>query len=106
MTGGAADLVNFENHSVQVAVHQNFLDQLGIAGFFAFFPEFVSGTGPVSRLAALQRFIPGFLVDIGKHQHIVGFPVLRDGGNQSAAFLEIKFDHVFLRLMGYNSMFW
>ena len=74
--GSSADLVHFEDHRIQITVHQDLLDQLRIAGFFAFFPELVPGAGPVSRLAAFQGFVPGFFIDLGQHQHFIGFPVL------------------------------
>ena len=91
----AADLFDFEDHGIQITVHKDFLHQLGIAGFFPFFPEFLAGAGPVGGFAALQGFIPGLFIDISQHQHFIGFPILGDGGNQSIRFFEIKFDHFF-----------
>ena len=43
MAGGSADLFDFENNTVKIAVHQNFFYQLDIAAFFAFAPQFVAG---------------------------------------------------------------
>ena len=99
MTCGAADLVNLEDHRVLIAIDKDFFDDLCIAGLLAFFPEFVSGTGPVGGNTALEGFIPGFFIDVCKHEHIARLIVLRDSGNQSPALFEIQIQHWIILLM-------
>ena len=44
VTGGAADLFNLENHSIFIAVNENLVDDLHVAGAFALVPQFLAGT--------------------------------------------------------------
>jgi hypothetical protein len=50
VTGGAADILNFQQEHILVAVDEQFLDQLGVARLLAFDPELVTRAAPVGGL--------------------------------------------------------
>ena len=47
MTGGAANLVNFEQERVGIAVEVHFLDLLHVARFFPLAPETLAATAEI-----------------------------------------------------------
>src|SRR5690349_9237389 len=68
VTGGAAALVDFEEHRVGIAVDANLLHLLGMTGGFALEPELVARRAPVTRAAGGEGFLPGLPIHVGNHE--------------------------------------
>ena len=94
VAGGSADLLDLEDHSIFIAVNEDLVDDLDVAGAFALVPQLLAGAGEVDTVTGFQSFVPGLFVDVGEHEDLSGLVILGDGGNQTAAFGKIKFYHM------------
>ena len=86
MAGNArlvAQLGDFEQHHIVVAIEADVVHGLHMARLFAFEPQLVAGTTEVHRALELRGFFEGFSVHPSKHQHIAGAGFLGDDGHQA-----------------------
>ena len=67
VAGGAADLLDLEDHSIFIAVNEDLVDDLDVAGAFALVPQLLAGTGEVDTVTGFESFVPGLFVDVGEH---------------------------------------
>ena len=88
MAGSAAHLFHFQENRIRVAVDIDFFDELDIAGFFAFAPEFVPAAAVVTSTARTQCFLVGFSVHPGQHEHFTGLSILGYRRHQAAGLVE------------------
>ena len=91
MTGDAADLFNFQQHHVVVAIEADFADVLHMAGFLALAPQLVARARPVHAAQGASGFFQRLAVHPRHHQDFTGSRILRNRGHQA---LRIPFDGV------------
>src|SRR4051812_19435507 len=66
----AADLLDFQQHRVAVAIDKNLAHVLNVAALFALAPESPASATEVHRFAARHCLIPSLAVHVGDHQHL------------------------------------
>ena len=81
MAGGAF-LADLQQDGVSVAIDKDAHHRLPMAAFFAFAPQTTTTTAEVNRPARALRFLKSLAIHPGHHEHVAGFGVLRDGGQQ------------------------
>ena len=90
-TRRVAGLGDFHQQHIVVTIQSQLMHGLDVAGLFTFEPQFVARAAEIHRPPQLRRFLQGFAVHPGEHQHIVAADFLRDYGNQP---LGVPFDLV------------
>ena len=91
VAGDVAEGLDLEDHGVQVAVHEDLVDDLEVSAGFALYPEFLSGSRPVGCLSGGEGGVPCLLVEVCLHEDFAGFPVLCDDGDESVGiFCEVE----------------
>ena len=86
MAGNArlvAQLRDFEQHHIVVAIEADVVHGLHMARLFAFEPQLVAGTTEVHRALELRGFLKGLAVHPSKHQHIARAGFLGNDGHQA-----------------------
>jgi len=78
-----AGLLHLNEQRVLVAVVQDLLYALNIAGRLALLPELVTRAAPETRQAALHGPLQRLSVHVRHHQDLTGPPVLDDGGDEA-----------------------
>lgn len=82
VAGSAAELFDAENEGILVAIGEDLVDDLVLAGGCAFVPEFLARPGVVDRLSEFEGFCKGFGGHVGEHEDLTGFVILRDSGDK------------------------
>lgn len=82
MAGGIANLVDFQQQSVSIAVEIGGFEFLHISAFLTLAPEFFSAAAVVADASGAEGFLPGVFVHPGHHQNITRFRVLSDSGDE------------------------
>jgi hypothetical protein len=87
----ACRLVRVHNvqYRVRVAVDQNFVHWLDVAGFLALHPELVTRRAPEPGVARFECVVQGFLVGVGQHQDVLGLPVLHYDRKKTVALFKV-----------------
>lgn len=83
MAGGFADLLDFYEQTIAIAIVEQRLDFLNIAGLFPLDPILLARTAPESGFFCFQCSFYGFLVHVGNHEDDAVFPVLNNRANKS-----------------------
>ncbi len=78
VAGVAADLFDFEQDRVAIAVDIDRADKLDVAALLALAPELLPAAAVIDGLAGPQRFGVAFRVHVGHHQHLAARRVLGD----------------------------
>ena len=78
MAATGALLANLQDESVLIAVGQDFLHDLGVAGRGALVPDLLAAAGKVDRFPDFESFGERFLVHVGDHEDLVAIGILRD----------------------------
>src|SRR5262249_62118542 len=86
MTGGAADLVHFEQNRVGVAVDEDLAHFLHMAALLALAPQASAAAAVVTGPAAAQRFFVSFPVHPGEHEHLARAPAFTNHRDDPAPF--------------------
>ena len=89
MTGGFADLVNFDKNRVLVAVDINLFDPLNVSAFFAFAPQLLTTTTVINGITKLESLLIALFVHVRHHQDLAGLVVLSNRGDKPVAFCKI-----------------
>jgi len=85
-----AEGFDLDEDAVFVAVGLDGLDDEGVAGRFALFPELVAAAAVEGGEAGLDGGVEGFAVHEADHEDAAGGVVLNDGGDQAAGFVEVE----------------
>lgn len=80
---GSADLLDFKEEGIGVAIGGPADDLLGVAAGFALDPEFLPGAAPVVHEAGLESGLEGGGVHPGHHEDAARLGVLNDGGDEA-----------------------
>src|SRR4051812_15988115 len=90
MAGGAADLVDFEEHGVVVAVDANLANFLHIPRLLPLAPELLAAAAEVDGPAGADRLLERLAVHPGDHEHLARLIVLGDRRDQAAGLVEVE----------------
>lgn len=82
VTGCAADLINFDQQRVAIAIEIDGVQLLNVAAFFALSPELFAAAAVVTDAACSQSFLVGFFVHPRHHQDIARSGILSNGRDQ------------------------
>lgn len=82
MAGGIANLVDFQQQCVSIAVKIDGLEFLNIPAFLTLAPEFFSAAAVVADASGTEGFLPGVFVHPRHHENITGFGILSDCGDE------------------------
>ena len=85
MAGGAADLLDFEQDGIGIAIDKQRLDALHVAALLAFAPQLAAAAAEIDGPPRAQRFLVTLAIHVGQHQHDAGVGVLGDGGYQTVS---------------------
>src|SRR5262249_48147796 len=86
MARRTTNLMDLEEDRVGVAVDVDFAYFLDVPPLFAFAPELAAAAAVIHGAAGSQRFLVGFLIHPGEHQHLSCGGVLGNGGDETAGF--------------------
>ena len=89
MAAARAVLADFEDECVLIAVREDFLHDLSVAGGGALVPELLSAARKVNGFADGERLAEGFFVHVSDHQHFIRLCVLSDGDDEPV-FVEFR----------------
>src|SRR5581483_7507259 len=90
VAGGAAELLDLQQHGVGVAVDVHLADLLDVAALLALPPQPAAAAAVVDRPAGAERLLERLPVHPGEHEHLAGVRVLGDRRNQPAGLLEVN----------------
>ena len=79
---GSANLINFDQQRVAVAIERDVPDCLRMAAGLAFHPKCLARPAPEMRLAGSDGFFQGSAIHPRHHQHPASGLFLDNGGNQ------------------------
>src|SRR5665811_414638 len=89
-----ADLLDFDQETVQFAVDADFFDPLHVSRRFPLFPQLPATPAPEVDIPACASCVQGFPVHEAHHQQIAGVGVLNRGGDELVVAEPDGFDRI------------
>jgi hypothetical protein len=91
MANAGTEGLDEEEEGIGITVDANLSDAKDVAAGFTLFPETIAGAREKVNFAGALRRLQRFGIHIAKHEHITGFVILNDSGDEPSKFFEREF---------------